>query len=217
MQPILQSINLVVTCTQLRLEHCEATTASASDAAEIFMSAVPYRIQWAWLPLSRGRWITRKGRRGDPTREELWWRRKKWKSEAAFALLGLWSPSSRRHWYTDTHKGTQALSLPSYVFSLPLPLSSPPYPFIFTLGLLQGSPCPIVLTTRLLSRLWYLFACKINSILWIHFSSYHYFNKSATKPRLFNRTDSHLFVIHSHYHFPKALKHMHAELTSWFL
>lgn len=32
-------------CAQLRLKHCEAMTASASDAAEIFMSVVPYRIQ----------------------------------------------------------------------------------------------------------------------------------------------------------------------------
>lgn len=56
-------------------------------------------------------------------------KRKKWKSEAAFALLGLWSPSSSRHWYTDTHKGTQALSLPLSLplFSHCLSLSSPSF------------------------------------------------------------------------------------------
>lgn len=32
-------------CAQLRLKHCEAMTANVSDAAEIFMSVVPYRIQ----------------------------------------------------------------------------------------------------------------------------------------------------------------------------
>ena len=54
-----------------------------------------------------------KRRMRDPTREELQLKKKKWKSEAAFAPLALWSPSSSRHWYTHacTHKGTQALSL----------------------------------------------------------------------------------------------------------
>lgn len=32
-------------CAQLRLKHCKAMTANVSDAAEIFMSVVPYRIQ----------------------------------------------------------------------------------------------------------------------------------------------------------------------------
>lgn len=47
--PIMQSIKfcgkLWGSCAQLRLKHCEAVTAGVSDAAEIFMSAVPYRIQ----------------------------------------------------------------------------------------------------------------------------------------------------------------------------
>lgn len=147
-------------------------------------------------------------------------RGEKWKSEAAFALLGLWSSSSSRHWYTDTHKGTQALSpsLPLYsrclsLFSLfhllPIPSSSPSI-------CSRDPPCPPVLTTRLLSRLWYLYAERST----VYFGSISPATTAlitATKPRLFNCTDSRLFVIHSHYHFPKALKHMHAELTSWFL
>lgn len=32
-------------CAQLQLKQCEAPTANVSDAAEIFMSVVPYRIQ----------------------------------------------------------------------------------------------------------------------------------------------------------------------------
>lgn len=32
-------------CTQLQLNHCKAPTANVSDAAEIFMSVVPCRIQ----------------------------------------------------------------------------------------------------------------------------------------------------------------------------
>lgn len=43
--------------------------------------------------------------------------------------------------HTQRHTGTLSLPLFSLGFSLSfLPLSSPPHPFIFTLGLLQGSP-----------------------------------------------------------------------------
>lgn len=56
---------------------------------------------------------------------EIQWKRsfglKKKRSKAAFALVGLWSPSSSRHWYTHTQRHTGWLSLP--LFSLCLSLS----------------------------------------------------------------------------------------------
>lgn len=151
---------------------------------------------------------------GGIQRERSFGEKKKWKSEAAFALLGLWSPSSSRHWYTDTHTKAHRLSLSLFSLFclfhlLRIPSSLP------SVGS-RDPPCPPVLTTRLLSRLWYLFAERSTA----YFGSISPATTAlitATKPRLFNCTDSHLFVIHSHYHFPKALKHMHAELTSWFL
>lgn len=122
--------------------------------------------------------------------------------------------------YRHTQRHTGSLSLSSSVFSLSLSPS-----LLFHLLHIPSSlpsvcsrdpPCPPVLTTRLLSRLWYLFA-KRSTAYFGSISPATTALITATKPRLFNCTDSHLFVIHSHYHFPKALKHMHAELTSWFL
>lgn len=79
--------------------------------------------------------------------------------------------------HTQRHTGPLPLCFLTASLSL-LPLPSLPYPFIFTLGLLQGSP--------LSPSTYYSFAVqalisvrrKINSILWIHFSSYHCFNNS---------------------------------------
>lgn len=81
----------------------------------------------------------------------------------------------------QTHKSTQSLSLTlSLCFLLSflslLPLSSLPHPFIFTLGLLQGSPLSPSTYHSFAVQALISVRRKINSILWIHFSSYHGFN-----------------------------------------
>lgn len=91
-----------------------------------------------------------KGEEGDPTREELWLGKKKRRSEKAKQPLLCWlfevlPPADTG---AQTHTKAHRLALPLFLsvlaaFSLSLsllPLSSPPHPFIFTLGLLQGSP-----------------------------------------------------------------------------
>lgn len=98
---------------------------------------------------------------------------KKWKSEAAFALLGLWSPSSSRHCYTQRHTGSLSsssifsLSSPSFISSTSLHL----YPWFAPGSPLSPSTHHSFAVQALIS------VCrKINSLLWIHFSSYHGFN-----------------------------------------
>lgn len=80
-----------------------------------------------------------------------------------------------------TDKGKQAASLSLCFLSASLchlPLSSPPHPFIFTLGWLWGSPCPPSTYHALAVQALISVRRKINSILWNYFSSYHGFNNS---------------------------------------
>lgn len=151
-------------------------TANVSDAAEIFMSVVPYRIQQTRLPLRRDRWIIREGDGGFNGRGASVGKRKK--SKAAFALRGLWSPSSSKHWYTHTQRHTGCLSLP--LVSLSLSLSSASfissrslhlYPWL-ALGIPVSPSTYHSLTVQALISV----RREINSILRIHFSSYHGFN-----------------------------------------
>lgn len=130
---------------------------------------------------------------GDPTREELWWRekkeRKKVKKRSSLCSAGsLKSFLQQTLVYRHTQRHTGSLSLSSPAFSLPLsllsPLSSPPHPFIFTLGLLQGSPLSPSTYHSFTVQALISARRKINSILWIHFSSYHGFN-NGNKARAF--------------------------------
>ena len=126
-----------------------------------------------------------KGEEGDPTREELWWK----KSEKAKPPLLCWLfevlPPADTGTQTHTKAHSLSLSLPLFLGFLAasrslslLPLSSPPHPFIFTLGLLQGSPLSPSTYHSLAVQALISVRRKINSILWIHFSSYHGFNNS---------------------------------------
>lgn len=154
---------------------------------------------------------------GDQTQVKLRW--KKEKSEKAkqpllclaFEVLPLADIGIQTH--TKAHRLSllflcflsASLASPSFISSTSLHL----YPF-FAPGIPRVPP---LLTTRLL---WYQLTERSTA----YFGSISPATTTlitATKTRLFNCTDSHLFVIHSHYHFPKALKHMHVELTSWFL
>lgn len=195
--------------TQLQHKQNTALTASVCDAAERFMSVVPCRIQSAPLPLRRDRWIIWKGGMGDPIWEAPVEKRKKWQSEEAFAPLGLWSSSSSRQWCTHIQRQADCLSFST--FSQPLSVI-----FLFHLLHIPSSlpmvrsrdpPVPTVLTTRLLSRLWYLLTER-STVCFECISPATMALITATKLKLFNGTDSHLFVIHSHYHFPKAPKRM---------
>ena len=170
-----------------------------------------------------------KGVEGGIQHERSFGEEKKWKNEKAKQPLLCWvfevlppaDTGTQRHTKAHRLSLSLSLSLPLPLFSLCLSLSPPSFISSTSLHLhpsvcSRDPPCPTVLTTRLLSRLWYVFAERSTA----YFGSISPATAAlitATKPGLFNCTDSHLFVIHSHYHFPKALKHMHAELTSWFL
>lgn len=168
--------------TQLQAKQNESLTANVSDAAERFMSVVPYRIQKGPLPLRRDRWIIWK--RGDGGSNisgasvEKKKKKKKWKSEAAFALLGLWSSSSSRHWWTQRQRQAGCLSLP--LFSLSLSLSSSSFISSTSLHLYPWLALGIPLSPQYLPRArcpgFDIRSQKDQQYTWIYFSSYHGFN-----------------------------------------
>lgn len=166
-----------------------------------------------------------KGEEGDPTREELWLGKKKRRSEKAKQPLLCWlfevlPPADTG---AQTHTKAHRLALPLFLSVLAA----------FSLSL---SPPSFISSTSLHLYPWFApgippvpqylpLVCCPGFDICSRKRSTAYFGSispatmaliTATKPRLFffNCTDSHLFVIHSHYHFPKALKHMHAEPTS---
>lgn len=158
----------------------------------------------------------KRGDGGDPIQEAPVEKRKMWQSEAAFAPLGLWSSSSSRQ--CCAHRQRQADCLSLSVFSQPLSVI-----FLFHLLHIPSSlpmvrsrdpPVPTVLTTRLLSRLWYLLTER-STVYFGCTSPATTALITATKLKFFSSTDSHLFVIHSHYHFPKALKRIKKEHRLW--
>lgn len=130
------------------------------------------------------------------------------KSEAAFCsarTLKSFCQQTHTHQCKDTLYLSFSLSSSlSPVFWLPLssPSSSP--------WVCSRDPYrPPVLTTRLLSRLWYLLAERSTG----YFGSISPATVAAlimaTKPGLYDcSSDSHLFVIHSHYRFPNALSNV---------